>query len=53
MCTAHLGQPRTHRSRTVGEVESFEDFLHAKIANNEEGYSFAWLEKSEYSYLLP
>ncbi|MBQ1450798.1 MAG: hypothetical protein IIZ12_07725, partial [Eggerthellaceae bacterium] len=37
----------------VGEVESFEDFLRAKIANNEEGYSFAWLEKSEYSYLLP
>ncbi len=36
----------------VGEVESFEDFLRAKIANNEEGYSFAWLEKSEYSYLL-
>ena len=31
----------------LGEVESFEDFLRAKKANNEEGYSFAWLEKSE------
>ena len=36
----------------LGEVESFEDFLRNKIANNEEGYTFAWLEKSEYSYLL-
>lgn len=36
----------------VGEVESFEEFLRSKIANNEEGYSFAWLEKSGYSYLL-
>ena len=31
----------------LGEVESFEDILRAKKANNEEGYSFAWLEKSE------
>ena len=30
------------------EVESFEDFLRRKMADNEEGYSFAWLEKSEY-----
>ena len=36
----------------LGEIESFEDFLRRKIANNEDGYTFAWLEKSEYSYLL-
>ena len=36
----------------LGEIESFEDFLRRKIADNEEGYTFAWLEKSEYSYLL-
>lgn len=36
----------------VGEVETFEEFLRAKMANNEEGYTFAWLEKSEYRYLL-
>ena len=35
----------------IAEPETFEDFLRKKIANNEEGYSFAWLEKSEYSYL--
>ena len=36
----------------LGEVESFEDFLRGKIANNEEGYSFKWLEQSELSNLL-
>ena len=36
----------------LGEVESFEEFLRAKMASNEEGFSFAWLEKSELSYLL-
>ena len=35
----------------LGEIESFEDFLRRKIADNEEGYSFAWLEKSEYASL--
>ena len=35
----------------LGEIESFEDFLRGKIANNESGYTFAWLEKSEYAYL--
>lgn len=34
-----------------GEVESFEDFLRAKIASNDEGYTFAWLEKSGYADL--
>ena len=36
----------------LGEIESFEDFLRGKIANNEEGYTFAWLEKSGYDYLI-
>ena len=36
----------------LGEIESFEDFLRGKIANNESGYTFAWLEKSEYAYLV-
>lgn len=31
--------------------ESFEEFLKAKIADNKEGYTFQWLEKSGYSYL--
>lgn len=34
------------------EVESFEEFLKRKIANNSEGYSFEWLKKSKYSYLI-
>lgn len=33
------------------KAESFEDFLKAKLKNNPEGYTFDWLEKSEYSYL--
>lgn len=35
----------------ASEVESFEDFLRAKIASNEEGHTFAWLEKSGYAGL--
>jgi len=31
--------------------ESFEEFLKGKIADNKEGYTFQWLEKSGYSYL--
>ena len=34
------------------EPESFEEFLRGKISSNEEGYSFAWLEKSEYRNLV-
>ena len=33
------------------EAQTFEDFLREKIAVNEEGYTFEWLEKSEYAYL--
>ncbi len=33
------------------EVPSFENFLKEKLDNNREGYTFRWLEKSEYSYL--
>lgn len=29
----------------------YEDFLRHKIANNDEGYTFDWIEKSGYSYL--
>ena len=35
----------------LGEVESFEEFLKEKIANNEEGYTFDWLKHSEYASL--
>ncbi|MDO4556773.1 MAG: hypothetical protein Q4B70_16795, partial [Lachnospiraceae bacterium] len=30
------------------EVESFEEFLKKKQANNTEGYTFEWLEHSAY-----
>ncbi|MFV0528045.1 MAG: uroporphyrinogen decarboxylase family protein [Lachnospiraceae bacterium] len=33
-------------------AESFEEFLRNKIENNVEGYTFHWLEKSEYSHLM-
>jgi len=34
------------------KAESFEEFLKHKLQNNPEGYTFDWLKKSEYSYLL-
>jgi uroporphyrinogen-III decarboxylase len=35
-----------------GKAESFEEFLKSKLANNAEGYTFNWLEKSGYAHLL-
>ena len=37
---------------TAPEYLPFKDFLKAKMENNVEGYSFDWLKRSEYSYLL-
>ena len=34
------------------EFLSFEEFLKYKLKNNPEEYTFEWLKKSAYSYLL-
>jgi hypothetical protein len=33
------------------ETITFEEFLKNKMKNNTEGYTFNWLDKSEYAYL--
>lgn len=35
----------------IGEIQSFEDFLKEKIADNKAGYEFAWLKDSGYAHL--
>lgn len=36
----------------IPAIETFEEFLKRKLANNVEGYTFEWMKHSGYSYLL-